>query len=218
MTRKEIIDGLEIYTVGRLKKVRVDITVEELQRFIDAIKTLEEESCEELDFVQPHKKIFANLEVCKMREATQREREGIDRYIDSIVVDSENKGGLTREEAKEELIQSLTDNHIPDPEAVEMAIKDLDKCDKAAAPSVTPAEKMGHWIPVSEKLPNLDDYTGSKVWQKKVLITGYLSFDDKKELFVSEAFINDVINNSVHDTVVTAWMPLPETYKGESEE
>ena len=43
MTREEIIDGLEIYTVGRLNKARVHITVEELQKFIDAIKVLEQE-------------------------------------------------------------------------------------------------------------------------------------------------------------------------------
>ena len=48
MTREEIIDGLEVYTIGRLKKARVDITVEELQRFIDAIKALEQlELCED---------------------------------------------------------------------------------------------------------------------------------------------------------------------------
>ncbi len=29
--------------------------------------------------------------------------------------------------------------------------------------------------------------------------------------------IPEEIYNSVHDTVVTAWMPLPETYKAESE-
>ena len=44
MTREEIIDGLEIYTVGRLNKDRVHITVEELQKFIDEIKTLEQET------------------------------------------------------------------------------------------------------------------------------------------------------------------------------
>ena len=43
MTKEEIIDGLEIYTVGRLNKARVHITVEELQKFIDEIKTLEQE-------------------------------------------------------------------------------------------------------------------------------------------------------------------------------
>lgn len=40
MTIDEIIDGLEIYTVGRLKKSRVHMTVEELQKFIDAIKEI----------------------------------------------------------------------------------------------------------------------------------------------------------------------------------
>ena len=79
-------------------------------------------------------------------------------------------------------------------------------------------EQEPKWIPVGERLPNLDDYTGSRVWQKKVLITGYLSFDDTKELFISEAFAKDVIYNRVPNTVIEAWMPLPEPYKVESEE
>ncbi len=74
------------------------------------------------------------------------------------------------------------------------------------------------WIPVSERLPDLDDYTGSMVWQKEVLITGYLSFDSRKELFVTEALARDVVYNSVHDTIVIAWMPLPKPYEVESEE
>lgn len=44
MTKEEIIDGLELYTVGRLKKERVYITVEELQKYIDEIKALEQDS------------------------------------------------------------------------------------------------------------------------------------------------------------------------------
>lgn len=84
--------------------------------------------------------------------------------------------------------------------------------------SVTPTERTGYWIPVSERLPNLDDFTGEYIWQKKVLITGYLSFDHTKNLFVTEAFAKDVVYNSVHDIVVTAWMPLPKPYKPESEE
>lgn len=42
MTKEEIIDGLEMYTVGRPLKSQVVITVQELQNFIDAIKTLEQ--------------------------------------------------------------------------------------------------------------------------------------------------------------------------------
>jgi len=46
MTIEEIIDGLETYTVGRPNKDIVNITVEELQKFIDGIKSLEQESSE----------------------------------------------------------------------------------------------------------------------------------------------------------------------------
>ena len=47
MTREEIVDELELYTVGRLKKSQVYITVEELQKYIDEIKALEQEPCED---------------------------------------------------------------------------------------------------------------------------------------------------------------------------
>lgn len=52
MTREEIIYGLEIYTVGRLKKARVHIAVEELQKFIDEIKTLEQERSRSAEITQ----------------------------------------------------------------------------------------------------------------------------------------------------------------------
>ena len=94
---------------------------------------------------------------------------------------------------------------------------DMDKTTIDACKGAIELLERTRWIPVSERLPNLDDYTGSRVWQKKVLITGYLSFDDTKEPFVSEAFAKDVIRNRVHDTVVIAWMPLPQPYKAESE-
>lgn len=41
MTKEEIVNGLEIYTLGRLKKSQVHITVEELQKYIDEIKALD---------------------------------------------------------------------------------------------------------------------------------------------------------------------------------
>lgn len=77
---------------------------------------------------------------------------------------------------------------------------------------------MSDWIPVSKKLPNLNDYDGPKAWQKQVLITGYLSFDDEKNLFVTEAYASDVVYNRVMDTVIVAWMPLPKPYKAEKED
>lgn len=125
---------------------------------------------------------------------------------------------MTREEqilnGFTEMMKGLWNNQdlkVPDIETLESRIplkKTACECEKYA----------NKWIPINEKLPDLDDYTSSKVWQKKVLITGYLSFDDTKETFVSEAFVKDVICNTVHNTIVIAWMPLPEPYKAESED
>lgn len=108
-------------------------------------------------------------------------------------------------------------NDIP-PVPHETVTEFADRCRECGAKYGKLLKQESRWIPVSERLPNLDDYTGSEVWQKEVLITGYLSFDDTKELFVSEAFAKDVICNCVPDTVVIAWMPLPEPYKVESED
>jgi Zn finger protein HypA/HybF involved in hydrogenase expression len=59
MTREETIDELEIYTVGRLKKDRVYITVEELQKFIDEIKTLEPKTGHWIDITNKNKTVIA---------------------------------------------------------------------------------------------------------------------------------------------------------------
>ena len=82
--------------------------------------------------------------------------------------------------------------------------------------SVTPQEPR--WISVSERLPEANIYDGDgPVWKHEVLITGYLSFDDKKETFVNMAFAEDVRNKCVPNTNVTAWMPLPKAYRGVEE-
>lgn len=74
------------------------------------------------------------------------------------------------------------------------------------------------WIPVSERLPEANIYDGhGPVWKHEVLITGYLSFDDKKETFVNMALAEDVRNKCVPNTNVTAWMSLPKPYEAESE-
>ena len=80
-----------------------------------------------------------------------------------------------------------------------------------AAPTIESEQK---WIPVSERLPDLDKYNHGKIWEQEVLITGYFSFDDEKELFISEKFASDVAHGSVNDIVVTAWMPLPKPWRG----
>jgi hypothetical protein len=108
---------------------------------------------------------------------------------------------MTNEEAMKEL--SYIADEMPSMEcanwieAINMGIKALEQT---------------MWIPISERKPNLDDFSGSRAWQKKVLITGYFSFDDTKELFISEVFAEDVILDRVPNTVIVAWIPLPKLY------
>lgn len=120
---------------------------------------------------------------------------------EEIIEQLENAIDLIKQDGKD----WLDDRDIP---ILEECIKSLTALDKIRTEIDIP-KKYGEWIPVSEKLPNLDDYSGSRVWQRKVLIKGYLSFDDKKELFISDAFAKDVVYNSIPYTVIVAWTPLP---------
>ena len=71
-------------------------------------------------------------------------------------------------------------------------------------PPVTPTEKVGQWIPVSERLP--EDKQSVLVWcpQYKNIYCAYL---EKEQWWIFGAFVQIVPNG------VVAWMPLPNPYK-----
>lgn len=76
-------------------------------------------------------------------------------------------------------------------------------------PPVTPQSKIGHWIPVSERLPDL--------WDERYLVSlawGGVGVMEYK----STGFHNYGSFAPVPIESVIAWMPLPEPYKGERED
>lgn len=82
-------------------------------------------------------------------------------------------------------------------------------------PSAPPERKTGRWIPVTERLPKVDEY---------VLVSYH--FDGDSEFFpqfdgVTISYWTGVKNHNIPHfadigdaCTVLAWMPLPEAYKG----
>lgn len=95
-------------------------------------------------------------------------------------------------------------------------------------PPVNPQEsKTGHWIPCSERLPEIcqEDCHGNITFSKTVLTTqiygdGYVYVGiDKYTTNNGGGWLTEVpFDNPEECCKVIAWMPLPEPYKAETEE
>lgn len=135
MTREEAIDFGRIWL-----EMNEDAKDSRTYEFFEVvIKVLEQEPCDELDFVQPHKKIPVNLEICKMREATQKEHEGIENYIDSIAEPCSD--AISRQAVLDLVVANHTELNGVNVVMYAPFYKDITQL-----PPVTPAEKVGHWI------------------------------------------------------------------------
>lgn len=118
---------------------------------------------------------------------------------------------MTREEARREMFfakrEVMADSYID--KAYDMAIKALEE-----------PERTGRWIPCSERLPDRP--------------TGYLFYYFRDEYVLADEYIVmiegasdptclywtgkewcDINEDEIYS--VTAWMPLPEPYKGDTE-
>lgn len=77
-------------------------------------------------------------------------------------------------------------------------------------PSAQPAPKKGRWIPVSEKLPVIENNLC-----KRVLVTTSWGLVREAYYCVDHWEINDI---SYKLTSIVAWMPLPKPYMGGEKE
>lgn len=115
---------------------------------------------------------------------------------------------LIRREDVEEALQGL---HVGDVRFFEKLRKALD-----AIPSAEPERK---WIPVSEALPNNEEYDWV-LGQIRETDSGYLWIPRQVEYReIKDDWYEDSIGwlkeNPDHAFEVIAWMPLPESYKGD---
>lgn len=77
------------------------------------------------------------------------------------------------------------------------------------------AEKAG-WIPVSERLPNHDEYMKNNGLFN--VSDGDRSYSEWFDIYIKQMFGEPTKYGFRVDRAVTAWMPLPEPYKAEREE
>jgi len=84
----------------------------------------------------------------------------------------------------------------------------------AELPPVTPQQKMGQWIPVNERLPEVADcYAVTKQIGSDLIVSA--CYFDGINNWHNDNWINNERN---YLTDIVAWMPLPEPYKAESED
>lgn len=90
-----------------------------------------------------------------------------------------------------------------------------------AAP-VNPAEKVGHWIPVSERLPewHWETYGDEKVWDGERVLACVKEADEYYDLVGVAKYgpygwesEDEGFCSCLASKPVIAWMPLPEPYK-----
>ena len=79
-------------------------------------------------------------------------------------------------------------------------------------PPVTPQPKIGHWIPVSEELPDKEGYYLCSV---RYMYPPYNFFEPEKVKYMDDVTIQKF--DGEFNIEVKAWMPLPESYIAESE-
>lgn len=84
-------------------------------------------------------------------------------------------------------------------------------------PSVTSQPKIGHWIPVSEKLPTKEEYIANN--GLFIVSDGNRTYAEYFDVYNSMMYFGEPTMNGFRvDRCVIAWMPLPEPYKAESED
>lgn len=77
-------------------------------------------------------------------------------------------------------------------------------------------EQEPRWIPVTERLPNREEYIANN--GRFIVSDGERSYSEYFDIYDKECFGEPTMYGFRVDRVVAAWMPLPEPYKGGQED
>lgn len=83
-------------------------------------------------------------------------------------------------------------------------------------PPVTPQPKIGHWIPVNERLPYNHEYIKNNGLFN--VTDGNRTYSEWFDIYDTQKFGEPTISGFRVDYAVTAWMPLPTPYESQESE
>jgi hypothetical protein len=161
-----------------------------------------EETSEELDFVQPHKKVSVNLELSKDAISRQTVNELFNSEIKMYEKRIESRKGSNYHDETERIREFRS--RIANAEYWNDKIKSL--------PPATPTQR---WIPVSERLPEPNRAVLTYVNTGKSETFCLANWNDA--CWDWEEWIGTRMLESEMEYKVLAWMPLPKSYNAETE-
>ena len=203
MTREEAIEYLKRadITVGQTIKTR---TAEALEMAINALQT---EHCEDRKNC-PHRHENGNclsvggfcLAVDNKHCQLKNEPCGKDTNVPAT-------DAISRQAAIE---QSIVLRDISNPD------KEWEVVTVATIKHLKSVQTEQRWIPVSERLPNNHEYIKNNGLFN--VSDGNRSYSEWFDIYDTQMFGEPTMNGFRVDRCVTAWQPLPETFKAESED
>lgn len=163
-----------------------------------AIKALEQERCDVFDEYGNYK-YSSDVELTEPNTATSMPC----------------SNAISRIEAIKKFTYNYKGERIPDYDCDNFPIQIDMKRVKEILRELPPVNPQSKWIPVSEGLPNRDEYIKNN--GLFIVSDGNRSYSEWFDIYGKQRFGEPTMSGFRVDYAVTAWMPLPEPYRKDCE-